>query len=162
MPPRRINFGSLRQKLMGSKDGIETHRLIARLLRVANDHPEDVQSILAEYSNNGPLDHCRTYAMGCLAEIVPQGDSAFRSVFESGLTDPHTAYWSIEGLVRVIGPASYAQLAAFALDSSKKLADRGKAIREMALDSGQHFIRGLPSDPGHWKSEQVPFLEVQK
>ncbi len=133
MPPGKINFASLRHKLLASKDGIETHRLISRLLRAVNDHAEDVQSILAEYSKSGPIDHCRKHAMARLAEIVPQGGSAFRSVFESGLTDPHTAYWSIEGLVRVIGSASYTQLTAFALDSSKKTEHRGKAIREMAL-----------------------------
>src|SRR5687767_3554715 len=113
MPSGKINFVSLRHKLFASKDGIETHRLIARLLRAASDHAEEVQSILAEYSKSGPLDHCRTYTMARLAGIVPQGSSAFRSLFESGLTDPHTAYWSIEGLVRVIGSASYAQLIAF-------------------------------------------------
>jgi hypothetical protein len=147
---------------MASKDGIQTHRLIARLLRAASGHTEDVQSILAEYSKNGPLDHCREHAMARLAGIVPRGGSAYRSVFESGLIDPHIAYWSIEGLVRVVGSLSYAQLTAFALDSSKKTEYRAKAIRKMALDSGQQFILGLPSDPGLWRKDQIPLSEVQK
>ncbi len=100
--------------------------------------------------------------MARLAEIVAQGDSAFQSVFESGLNDPRTAYWSIQGLVRVAGSASYPLLTTFALDSSKKTEARGKAIREMAIHSGQQFILGLPSDPGHWTDEQLPLLEVQK
>ncbi|MBI2690057.1 MAG: SMI1/KNR4 family protein [Acidobacteria bacterium] len=162
MPPGKINFGKLRDKLLASKDGIETHRLISRVLRAMDDHVEDVQSILAEYSKDGPLDHCREYAMARLVKIVPRGGSGFRSLFESGLSDPYTAYWSIEGLIRLVGPASYEQLTAFVLDASQKTEHRAKAIREMALDSGQQFIRGLPSDPGYWKIDQMPLLEFQK
>src|SRR5581483_10505334 len=103
MPAAKINFGKLRDKLFASNDGIEAHRLIARLLRSADEHPEDVQSILAAYSKDGPLDHCRTYAMARLVGLVPPGASDFRSLFESHLTDPATAYWSIEGLIRVSG-----------------------------------------------------------
>jgi hypothetical protein len=162
MPVGRINFGKLRDKLFASKDGIETHRLIARLLRSASEHPEDVQSILAAYAKDGPLDHCRTHAMARLVGLVPQGASGFRSLFESRLTDPATAYWSIEGLIRVSGTEGYEQLTAFALDTSQTTENRAKAIKEMALDSGQQFIRGLPSDPGHWKIDQMPMLEVQR
>src|SRR5215475_6096388 len=110
MPIGKINFGKLRDKLFASKDGIETHRLIARLLRSADEHLENVQAILAEYSKDGPLDHCRTYAMARLVGLVPQGALGFRSLFESGLTDPATAYWSIEGLIRAGGTATYEQL----------------------------------------------------
>jgi len=100
--------------------------------------------------------------MAQLAKIVPAGDSAFRSVFESGLTDPHTAYWSLEALVKVGGPTSYSQLVTFALDSSHTTEHRGKAIKELALHSGQHFIRGLPSNPGHWRGEQLPLAELRQ
>jgi hypothetical protein len=147
---------------MGSQDGIETHRLFARLLRAKNDHPKDVGSILAEYAKIGPLDHCRDHAMAQLTKIVPTGDLTFRSVFEWGLTDPNTAYWSLEGLVRVAGQTSYSQLVAFALDASQKIEQRSKAVKELALDSGQHFIRGLPSDPGRWRGEQLPLRELSQ
>jgi hypothetical protein len=160
MPLRTLNFSSLRQKLMASEDGIETHRLIARLLRAGDDHAADVRSILAEYAASGPLDHCRTHAMAQLAKIVAAGDLGCRSAFELGLVDPHLAYWSLEGLVKVLGAASYSQLVAFALDPSHKTEDRSKAIRELAIDSGQHFIRGLPSDPGRWRDEQLPLTEI--
>jgi len=147
---------------MASPDGIETHRLFRRLLRTANDHPTDVSSILTEYATTGPLNHCRTHAMAQLASIVSNRDLELKSVFEWWLTDPHTAYWSAEGLVRVAGVASYSQLVSFALDASHKTEDRAKAIKELALDSGQHFIRGLPSDPGHWQLEQLPLAELKQ
>ena len=91
-----------------------------------------------------------------------EGDSALRSVFEAGLTDSHTAYWSLEGLVRVAGSKSYSQLVSFALDSSQETEHRSKAIRESAIHSGQQFIRGLPSDPGKWKDEQLPLEELRQ
>ena len=100
--------------------------------------------------------------MASLVRVVPRGDSGFRSLFEWGLTDPHTAYWSIEGLIRAIGPASYERLTVFALDTSQETENRAKAIREMALDSGQRFICGLPSDPGYWGIDRLPLSEVQK
>jgi len=162
MLSRKVDFTRLRQRLMASQDGIETHRLIARLIQAKDDHPVDLWSVLTEYAKSGPLNHCREHVMAQLAKIVPAGDSSCRSLFEWGLTDPHTAYWSVEGLVRVAGPMSYSQLVTFALDSSRKTEHRAKAVKELAIDSGQHFIQGLPSDPGHWREEQLPLTELQR
>ena len=43
-----------------------------------------------------------------------------------------------------------------------RVEDRGKAIKELALDSGQRFIQGLLSDPGRWRDEQLPLAELQQ
>jgi hypothetical protein len=162
MPSAKINFAKFREKLFAARDGTETHRLMARLLRAADEHSKNVQFLLAEYSKIGPLDHCRTHAMALLVGLVPRGASEFHSLFEAGLADPATAYWSIEGLIRVGGSGSYELLTAFALDASQKTEHRARAIREMGLDSGQQFICGLPSDPGDWTIHEMPLSEVQK
>ncbi len=162
MAARKVNFTSLRHKLMATQDGIETHRLFARLLREASYHSEDVLSILAEYTTSGPLNHCREHAMAQLAKIVPVGASTFRSLFEQGLADPHTAYWSLQGLIRVADVGSYPKIVDFALKSSHTTEARGKAIKELAMDAGQHFIRKLPSDPGKWREEQLPLAELKR
>jgi hypothetical protein len=95
-------------------------------------------------------------------DLVAEGDTAYAGFFEVGLSDPHLAYWSIEGLVRVAGRSSFPALAQFALNPAHPLEGRGKAIREMALLSGQRFIQGLPSDPGHWTATDLPIKELQE
>jgi hypothetical protein len=115
-----------------------------------------------EYATSGPLDHVRKYASAQLADLVPAGDKAYADFFEAGLSDPHLVYWSIQGLVRVAGQSSFRALTEFALNPAHDGEDRGKAIREMALLSGQRFIRGLPSDPGHWKATDLPITELQE
>jgi hypothetical protein len=115
-----------------------------------------------EYATRGPLDHVRTHVSARLAHLVPEGDNAYAAFFEAGLSDPNLAYWSIVGLVHVAGQSSFPALTQFALDPSRPVDDRGKAIREMALLSGQRFIQGLPSDPGHWKRTDLPIKELQE
>ena len=115
-----------------------------------------------EYARSGPLDHVRNYASARLADLVPEGDKAYVGFFEAGLSDPHLVYWSIQGLVRVAGQSSFRALTEFASDPAHDSEDRGKAIREMALLSGQRFIQGLPSDPGHWKATDLPIRELQE
>ncbi len=78
------------------------------------------------------------------------------------MSDLHLAYWSIEGLVRVAGQSSFPALTQSALNPAHPVDDRGKAIRQMALLSGQRFIQGLPSDPGHWKPTDLPIRQLQE
>jgi hypothetical protein len=146
---------------MRSLDGIETHKYFTRLLRAADSHGAEVTQILADYAAGGPLGHCREYAMARLAKLVRTGDSAFVSVFERGLSDSHCAYWSLEGLVNTLGAGCYAQLVTFALDPSHQTEHRGKAVKELAIHSGQPFLRGLPSDPYHWRADQLPLTELE-
>jgi hypothetical protein len=93
---------------------------------------------------------------------VPQGDNEYAGFFEAGLSDPHLRYWSIEGLVHVAGHSSFPALTQLALNHDLDVEDRGKAIREMALLSGQRFIQGLPTDPGRWKVTDLPVTELQE
>jgi hypothetical protein len=115
-----------------------------------------------EYATSGPLDHVRNHASAQLADLVPEGDKAYVGFFVAGLSDPHLVYWSIQGLVRVAGQSSFPALTEFALNPAHEVEDRGKAIREMALLSGQRFIQGLSSDPGHWKATDLPVRELQE
>ncbi len=138
---------------MATTDGSEAHRLIRKLKAVPAN---DALAVLAEYAKSGPIDHVRTHAMSLAAARVDSGDRTFATLFEAGLSDLHVRYWSINGLVRVSGVESFPTLTALAKDSTHRLADRANAIRVMALHSGQHFIRGLPTDPGYWKELELP------
>lgn len=144
---------------MTATNGGRASDLIRDLLRL---EPAVSIPILMEYATNGPLDHVRTYVSSRLADLVPEGDKAYAGFFEAGLSDPHLAYWSVDGLVRVAGESSFPALTQFALDAAHPVDDRGKAIREMALLSGQRFIQGLASDPGHWKVTDLPIKELQE
>jgi hypothetical protein len=148
-----------RQELMTTTNGGRAHDLIRELLRAETSVSIP---ILMEYATSGPLDHVRTHVSAQLADLVPEGDKAYAGFFEAGLSDPHLAYWSIEGLVRVAGQSSFPALTQFALNPAHAVDDRGKAIREMALLGGQRFIQGLPSDPGHWKATDLPIKEFQE
>ena len=144
---------------MGTTDGIRAHDLIRDLLRAET---QESIPVLMEYATSGPLDHVRNYASAQIAELVPEGDASYADFFESGLSDAHLAYWSIQGLVRVAGKSSFPVLTQFALNPAHPVEDRGKAICEMALLGGQHFIQGRPSDPGHWKVSDLPVNELQE
>lgn len=152
-------MAAVRQELTTTSDGIRAHKLIRDLLRAETT---DSLPILVEYATSGPLDHVRTYASARIVDLVAEGDTAYAGFFEVGLSDPHLAYWSIEGLARVAGRSSFPALAQFALNPAHPLEGRGKAIREMALLSGQRFIQGLPSDPGHWTATDLPIKELQE
>jgi hypothetical protein len=150
---------AIRQELMTATNGGRAHDLVRDLLRV---EASVSIPILMEYATSGPLDHVRTHVSSQLADLVPEGDKVYASFFQAGLSDPHLAYWSIEGLVRVAAESSFPALTRFALDPAHPVDDRGKAIREMALLSGQRFIQGLPSDPGYWKVTDLPIKELQE
>jgi hypothetical protein len=143
---------------MTTTNGGRAHDLIRNLLRAETT---DSVPVLVEYASSGPLDHVRTYACARLVDLLPKGDTAYASFFQAGLSDPSLTYWSIQGLVRVSGESSFPALSQFALDATHRVEDRGKAMREMALLSGQRFIQGLPSDPGHWTTTDLPIHELQ-
>jgi hypothetical protein len=143
---------------MTATNGGRAHDLIDDLLRAETG---ETIPILMEYAISGPLDYVRTDVCARLAALVPEGDAAYASFFEAGLSDPNLAYWSIQGLVRVSGESSFPGLTRFALNPANAVDDRAKAIREMALLSGQRFIQGLPTDPGHWKVSDLPIKELE-
>jgi hypothetical protein len=159
VPGRKRDPIAIRHELIGTTDGIRAHDLIRALLRAES---QESIPVLMEYATSGPLDHVRNYASAQLAELVPEGAASYADFFESGLSDAHLAYWSIQGLVRVSGKSSFPVLTQFALNPAHSVEHRGKAIREMALLGGQHFIEGRPSDPGHWKVSDLPINELQE
>jgi len=143
---------------MTTANGGRAHDLIRDLLR---GEPTDSVPVLVEYATSGPIDHVRTYACARLVDLLPTGDTAYAGSFGAWLSDPSLAYWSIQGLVRGSRESSFPALTQFALNTTNRVEDRGKAIREMALLSGQRFIRGLPTDPGHWNVTDLPIKELE-
>ena len=144
---------------MNTTDGIEAHRLLDRLKLVGRN---DRMSVLQEYARSGPLDHVRTHTASLLADLVSEHDSGLSAFFEASLADPHPAYWSIQGIVRVLGARSFPILIPYALDSAHSVERRAKAVREMALLSGQTFANGLPSDPGYWEETDLPVSAIRE
>ena len=158
MSGRKVDVGAIREKLFGATNGGDAHDQLDRLLRA---DPELSIPVLMDYATKGSIDHVRTSAVARLVKLVPKGGTAHAGFFEAGLSDPALAYWSLEGLARTAGRASYPALARFALDDAQRTEARGKAIREVALVSGQDFARGLGPDPGHWRESDLPIGRVE-
>jgi SMI1 / KNR4 family (SUKH-1) len=159
MPARRVNVAGIRQKLFSAPGGIEAHDQVRRLLRA---EPSESMPVLRDYSANGAIDHVRTHTCALLADLIDEGDRSFAAFFEAGLSDPALAYWSVKGLARSAGKSSYQVLTSFALDPAHRAEGRGRAVRELALLSGQHFAEGLPADPGQWTEGDLPIEQLQR
>ena len=158
MTRRSVDVKAVREKLFAAPGGVEAHRQLDLLLRA---DPSQSIPVLMEYSTRGPIDHVRTHALARLVKLVPEGDGTYGGFFEAGLSDPALAYWSVEGLARAVGRASFPALTGLALDDARSVEERGKAIREMALASGQPLVKGLGPDPGHWHETDLPIKKVE-
>lgn len=158
MPGRNVDVGAIRDRLFSATKGGDAHDQLDRLLRA---DPNQSIPVLMDYSTKGSINHVRASAVARLVDLVPRADTAYASFFEAGLSDPVLAYWSLEGLARTAGRSSYVALTRFALDAAQSVEARGKAIRELALVSGQDFVRGLGSDPGHWRESDLPIGRVE-
>jgi len=60
-----------------------------------------------------------------------------------------------------LGRDAYQPVLQLAMDETVKLETRAKAIKCLAQHSKQHFDRNLPSDPGHWKKEDLRISELR-
>jgi hypothetical protein len=109
-----------------------------------------------EYPGKGSLKQWREFVPEIVSLVGPEHKKC-RSFFEEGLHDPVLAYWSVAGLIKTAGSSSYDTLTQFALNPDNPTDARAKAIKCLADHSHQTFIAGLPSDPGRWQSNQLPW-----
>ena len=152
-------LAALHRKLFDETDGNKFARLKDRLL---NKHAPDerlaVLNILIGYARDGQLLHWRAFLMTDIVALAQPGECG--DFFSACLDVPELAYRAVDGMLKSMGKAAYAPLAALAAADSARLDTRAKAIKSLAVFSGQPFDRGLMPDPGHWKAGQLRVAEV--
>ncbi|MDN2701301.1 SMI1/KNR4 family protein [Janthinobacterium sp. SUN100] len=152
-------LAALHRKLFDETDGSKFARLKERLLKKhAADDRLAVLDILTAYARDGQLLHWRTFLMTDIVHLVEGSQHA--AFFAWALEQPALAYWGIDGLLKSIGVDAYAPLVALAASGATRLEVRAKAIKSLAVFSRQPFDQDLPSDPGHWKAEQLRLSAV--
>ena len=147
-------LAALHRKLFDETDGSKFARLKDRLLKKhAPDDRLAVLDILTAYARDGQLLHWRTFLMTDIVHLVEGSQHA--AFFAWALEQPTLAYWGVDGLLKSTGVDAYAPLVALAASGATRLEVRAKAIKSLAVFSRQPFDQGLPTDPGHWKAEQL-------
>lgn len=81
------------------------------------------------------------------------------------MEQPETTYWSMVGLMKVLGRNCYTVLEKFARNGRNKLDNRAKAIEVLCQHAHLPWIK-LPDDPGEclitssngWNPELISFL----
>ncbi|HEV8052361.1 MAG TPA: SMI1/KNR4 family protein [Parachlamydiaceae bacterium] len=152
-----MTIEKLKKELFELTDGSEVHKVVKQLNKLANKQREAVIDIFSLYMKCGILDHWRGFISCDLQQIVHADEMKYTEIFEQGLKQPETAYWSIVGLIKTAGRDCYEQMTDYALDEKNVLECRANAILVLADHSGQTFTKGLSQDPGGWKHEQLPF-----
>jgi len=154
------NLDDLNASLFSAKDGVAACHAINKLTKHAKKGEDQAKSVLADYACNGSINHMREHACSCLASVVTESDAELAALFRKGLSDPDLRYWSILGYLRCVGKGAYKELTEIARDKSIRLNDRAHALKCLATSSKQPFDRNLPSDPGHWKENDLRLSEV--
>jgi len=141
---------ALHRKLFDETSGEKFARLKDRLLK---NHGEAdraaVLSILAAYIRDGQLLHWRAFLLPDMVRLTQPGE--YEDFYAWSLQQPKLAYWSVDGLLKSAGKAAYPALVALVQDAGQALDVRAKAVKSLAMHSGQPFDASRPQDPGYWK-----------
>ena len=157
-----MNPDKLRQQIINETDGSKFSKLIQNLLKKYSlTDREYVLSILTEYSKNGQILHWRNFLLTDIIKLVNVEEENYIDFFEWCVTQPELTYWGIEGLLKTKGKKSYPTLIELAKNENLKVSIRANSIKNISLYSKQPFDRGLPEDPGYWKSEDLRIDEVE-
>lgn len=152
-------LAALHRKLFDETDGVKFSKLKDRLLKKhAGDDRLAVLDILIAYAREGQLLHWRAFLMSDIVHLVEGSQHA--AFFAWALGQPELAYRAVDGLLKSTGVEAYAPLVALAASGATRLDVRARAIKSLAVFSRQPFDQGLPSDPGHWKAEQLRLSAV--
>lgn len=152
-------LAALHRKLFDETDGNKFARLKDRLLKKHGaDERCAVRDIFMAYAKEGQLLHWRNFLMTDIIALAEPGECG--DFFTACLDVPELSYWAVDGMFKSMGKAAYGSLVALAAREDAKLSARAKAIKGLAIVSGQPFDRGLMLDPGHWKAEQLRLAEV--
>lgn len=151
----------LEQQLFDEKDGNKFSKLKDKLLKKhQEDDKNEVLRILMRYVEEGQLLHWRNFLLTDIVDIVEEHETQYTAFFEWAITHPTLAYWSVEGLLKTGGRASFPSIVSLIKNDSLPLEVRGKAIKSIAEYSRQNFDRQLPTDPGYWKENDLRIAEV--
>ncbi|WP_058049870.1 SMI1/KNR4 family protein [Janthinobacterium sp. Ant5-2-1] len=152
-------LAALHRKLFDETDGSKFARLKERLLKKhAADERQDVLEILMAYARDGQLLHWRAFLMTDIVALAEPGE--YGDFFSWSLEMDGLAYWGVDGMLKSMGNEAYARLVALSTAEDAKLSVRAKAVKSLAVFSRQPFDAGLPTDPGHWKAEQLRLTDV--
>ena len=150
----------LKATLFATDDGGIAADAINALTKRAKKGNHEAKSVLAEYVGTGRVPWMRTHSCACLATTIAPTDVEFAEVFERGLSDELTRYWSILGYITIQGRGAYQALMTVAADETIPIEDRAYAIKRLASFSKRQFDRQLPSDPGEWKASDLRLDEL--
>lgn len=152
-------LAALHRKLFDETDGNKFARLKDRLIKKHGvDERLAVLDILIGYAREGQLLHWRNFLMTDIIALAEPGERG--DFFSACLEVPDLSYWAVDGMLKSMGAAAYGPLVALAAREAAERSARAKAIKSLAVASGQPFDRGLMVDPGHWKAEQLRVAEV--
>src|SRR5215813_2882561 len=153
---------NIMQRQTGLHLGATPDELQSRLLNAPHDGGDgSAQAMLIDYARSGRYDHVRTFITSDLARAATARDAPLRPFFTEGLSDPARGYWSILGYIRVAEAEAYRDLVRLLLDTRLPLDHRAHAAKCLARQSGQHFDRGAPSDPGLWSERHIRMAEIR-
>lgn len=157
----QIKIDQLEKNIFDEADGIKLNRLIKRLVKLSDEKTrERILEILMQYTREGRVLHFRNFILTDIIKLVGEREEAYGNFFSWSIMQPALAYWSVDGLLKTRGEAAYPLLVEVVKNEETLCEIKAKAIKEMAVFSGQDFDRELPSDPGHWKSEALRVDEV--
>jgi hypothetical protein len=151
----------LQKTLTSAAESARAHDAITALAKAAKKGDEEAKAALVAYVLDGRFDHVRSYACSWLAEIVGPEDEKFAQVFERGLSDEASRFWSVVCCVNALGRGAYEAVTKVALDESVSVEDRAHAVMQLASHSGQPFAQGLPDDPGEWQADDLRVDELR-
>jgi hypothetical protein len=151
----------LEKDLFNELDGSKFSRIKDKLIKIYSDTGrEKVLNIFIQYSKDGQILHWREFLLTDILRLLHEGEAVYKDFFEWTITQPDLAYWSVDGLLKTKGKEAYPALIELAQDEKQALEIRAKAIKSMAVHSKQLFDRGLPKDPGYWKTEDLRIAEL--
>ncbi|MBU3113156.1 SMI1/KNR4 family protein [Clostridium lacusfryxellense] len=156
----KTELENLKDKLFATEDGSIFWKLTVKLIKKKKKDRKDIIEILGEYVKSGNIFHMRSFILPDLIELVNEGEGNYSWVFDYCLTDKDLAYWGIEGLLKTEGLKAYGTILSLVDNINFKVEVRAKAIKQLAIYSGQKFDRNLSSDPGHWKLTDLRVAEV--
>ena len=153
----------LQRQLFEETDGTKFSRLKDKLIKNYSAlQREAVMHVFMQYAREGKLVHWRNFLMTDIIELVQEGEEAYKPFFEWALSVPELAYWAVNGFLKTAGTTAYPVLLTTALNELVKLEVRANAIKCLSVHSEQPFDKGLPTDPGYWKAEQLPLPALLK
>jgi hypothetical protein len=133
-------------------------KVIGELAKRACERDVEALDALVRYARDGKLIGIRDYVVATLAHSATPNAAWLEANFREWL-GPNSRkgqqFWAVLGLVNVLGSAAYPELIAIATNESLLTDIRAHAVKLLATHSGQTFDAGRPSDPGHWRIDDL-------